>query len=101
MGSPNSFKLPEAFLNQLREFSTGYFLVTVNAQGEFESFLQADNPVTRLGLLKFSKLIVGAMEKNMERSISIPPSINAPDIPVAEDEADDDDDDGSESASAT
>ena len=47
------FKLPQAFLNQLEEFTCGYHLVMVNAQGEFETFSWHPNKITELALLNY------------------------------------------------
>lgn len=90
MDSPKSFKLPQSFLSQLGEFTTGYFLVTVNEQGQFETFVQADNPVTRLGVLKFTGMILDTLESNLEQSMSNPRPDQHTDIEITEDEGDDD-----------
>lgn len=89
MASPNSFKLPQSFLSQLGEFTTGYFLVTVNEKGEFETFVQADNPVTRLGVLKFTGMILDTLESSLEQTMSSPKPDTHTDIQIT-----DDDDDG-------
>ena len=96
MKSPNSFKLPPAFLSQLGEFTTGYFLVTVNEQGQFETFVQSDNPVTRLGLLKFTGMILDTLESSLEQTMNSPvPESPSADIEITEGEdGEDDDSDG-------
>ena len=71
MANP-SFQLPKSFLTQLGEFTQGYFLVTVNEAGQFESFVAADSPVIRLGLFKFSTLLTNTMEDVMTASMSQP-----------------------------
>lgn len=85
MERPNSFKLPQSFLSQLGEFTTGYFLVTVNEQGQFETFVQADNPVTRLGMLKFTGMILDTLETNLEQTMTNPKPDAHTDIEITED----------------
>lgn len=91
MERPNSFKLPQSFLSQLGEFTTGYFLVTVNEQGQFETFVQADNPVTRLGVLKFTGMILDTLESGLEQAMSNPKLDQHTDIEITGDGDDDDD----------
>lgn len=90
MERPNSFKLPQSFLSQLGEFTTGYFLVTVNEQGQFETFVQADNPVTRLGVLKFTGMVLETLESNLGQTMSTPIPEKHSDIEITE-EGDDED----------
>lgn len=94
MASPNSFKLPKAFLSQLGEFTTGYFLVTVNNEGQFETFFQSDNPITRLGMLKFSGMVLDTLEASLGQAMANPqpeppPSPTHSDIEITDDDDDD------------
>jgi hypothetical protein len=47
------FKLPVAFLNQLREFTNGYYLVTINENNGFETFVYYPDPISEMALLNF------------------------------------------------
>ena len=85
MEKPNSFKLPQSFLSQLNEFTTGYLLVTVNEAGEFETFVKADAPVTRLGLVKFSEMLSQSLADSLDQVMSNPIPEVAP-TPDEEDE---------------
>ena len=86
MERPTSFKLPQAFLSQLGEFTTGYLLVTVNEQGQFETFVQADTPVTRLGILKFTGMILDTLESNLGQTMSNPKDDPCSDIEITDDD---------------
>ena len=57
MANRSNFRLPRSFLTQLGEFTNGYLLVTVNEAGQFEVHMQADSPVVRLGLARFSTML--------------------------------------------
>jgi len=93
MEKPKSFKLPESFLSQLNEFTLGYMLVTVNEAGEFETFVKADNPLTRVALVKFTELVSDSLSQSLENAVANP----VPEAPAkaAEDEEDGDDPFGS------
>lgn len=83
----SSFKLPKSFLSQLDEFTMGYVLVTVNEDGEFEVFVNTDNPVTKLGLSKFVGLVADNL--NNEDNMLLNP-FNQDEEHESPDEADDD-----------
>lgn len=68
------FKLPKSFLTQLNEFTTGYALVTVNEEGQFESFIASDTPAIRLGLTKF----VGMLADTLDEAVSAPQQVPMP-----------------------
>jgi len=50
------FKLPKAFLNNLGEFTNGFYLIVVNEVGEFETFMNFPNEATELALLNFADI---------------------------------------------
>ena len=92
MEKPKSFKLPQSFLSQLNEFTLGYVLVTINEAGEFETFVRAENPMTRVALVKFTELMSDTLSQSLEDSVANP----VPDPPAkATGEEDDDDPFGS------
>lgn len=47
------FKLPRAFLNNLAEFTTGYYLVTLDQDGNFEVHANYPNQSIELALINF------------------------------------------------
>ena len=65
MDKAPSFKLPKSFLSQLGEFTTGYVLVSVNEEGEFETFIKADSPALRLALGRFITLLSDRLEEEL------------------------------------
>jgi len=73
------FKLPQSFLNQLGEFTRGYYLITVNDQNEFETFFHHDDEVTEMALINYVDIQSGALQDMMRNQAS---------------EMQDDDDDG-------
>jgi len=72
MDNPTSFKLPPSFLSQLNEFTLGYLLITVNEAGEFETFVKAETPITRVGLVKFAEMISDSLSCSLEQNIANP-----------------------------
>lgn len=60
------FKFPDQILNQIDECSRGFFLVTVNQDGEFESFGRFDDPVTELGTMGFLRAQLKAYDRNLK-----------------------------------
>ena len=51
MKNKKPFKLPKAFLNQLNEYTNGYYLVTVNENMEFETHFNFPNELVQLGII--------------------------------------------------
>lgn len=47
------FKLPEAFISQLKEFTNGYHLVIVNDKYEFETYPWYPNKTVEMALLNY------------------------------------------------
>jgi hypothetical protein len=85
--SAKGFKLPAKFLEQLGEFSRGYYLVVVNELGEMESFEGFDNPAIKLALINFVDAQVTAMQQHLRnKALQVEEMI----------ELDDDDDDDDE-----
>ena len=59
------FKLPKPFLNQLGEFTRGYYLAVVNERGDIESFESYDNPTVRLAVMNFVDAQTSAMQDHL------------------------------------
>ena len=66
---PRDFKLPQAFLSQLEEFSNGYCLFLVNAEGEPEVYSSYPNPMVALGLTNFCHQYFNALNKAQQKGI--------------------------------
>jgi hypothetical protein len=47
------FKLPEAFINQLKEFTLGFHLVVLDEKHDFQTYAYYPNKVVEMGLLNF------------------------------------------------
>lgn len=65
MQRDGGFKLPKHFLNQLGEFTRGYYLAVVNERGDIESFESYDNPTIRLAILNFVDAQASAMQEHL------------------------------------
>ena len=63
--NPHGFLIPESFLTQLGEYTRGYMLLVCNERGELFSHEAYDNPVIKLGLIKFADLHVSAALEHM------------------------------------
>lgn len=57
------FKLPKAILNMLEECTNGYYLVTIDDQHEFQTFVHHPNQVIELGLLNYVDLQSSAIQQ--------------------------------------
>lgn len=53
MDNPNHFELPKELLNGLDECTRGYFLVTINDNGEFEMYNNINDQVDALAITRF------------------------------------------------
>jgi len=67
MKKTNPFKLPQAFLNQLDEFTKGYYLVTINDKNQFEINFQYPDQVTELALLNFVDMQSSCVQEVMRQ----------------------------------
>lgn len=47
------FKLPKAILSQLNEFSKGFYLVTLNEAGNFDTYINYPEHATELAFMNF------------------------------------------------
>ena len=65
MRRDGGFKLPKHFLQQLGEFTRGYYLSVVNECGEIESFESYDNPAIRLAIINFVDVRASAMQDHL------------------------------------
>ena len=59
------FMIPESFINQLNEYTRGYMLLVCNDKGELFAHESYDNPVIKLGVIKFGDLHISAALKHM------------------------------------
>ena len=62
-----SFKIPASFLGQLEEFTTGFYLVSLNEQGEFETNSYFPTPASAMALLNFLEVESGAMQESVRQ----------------------------------
>jgi hypothetical protein len=65
MRNNGGFRLPKPFLQQLGEFTRGYYLAVVNECGEIESFESYDNPAMRLAVVNFVDAQASAMQEHL------------------------------------
>jgi hypothetical protein len=65
MRNNGGFRLPKPFLQQLGEFTRGYYLAVVNERGEIESFESYDNPAMRLAVVNFVDAQASAMQEHL------------------------------------
>ena len=63
------FKLPESFLNQLSEFTNGYYLVTVNEDMNFETFFEFPSQVVEEGLINHIEIEVGDFQQMLRDTV--------------------------------
>lgn len=57
------FKLPKAFLTQLEEFSNGFHLVTINDEGDFDTYFWYPNRLSELGLMNYMEIQSTAVQE--------------------------------------
>lgn len=65
-----SFTIPESFLTQLQEFTTGYYLVTLNEHGEFCVHPYFPTPATAMALINFIEIDSGALQEGLRARAS-------------------------------
>lgn len=63
MRKSKPFQLPQAFLNQLGEFTNGFYLVTVNDKNEFQTFVHYPNSIIEMGLLNYVDMQSTALQE--------------------------------------
>lgn len=61
----DSFKIPESFLNQLEEFTTGYYLVALNEVGEFTTHPYFPTPASAMALINFVEIDSSALQESL------------------------------------
>ena len=64
------FTLPPSFLNQLQEFTTGFYLVSLNENGEFNTHSYFPTPASAMALLNFLEVESGAMQEGIRAQAS-------------------------------
>lgn len=64
------FKLPESFLNQLNEFTNGYYLVTVNEDMNFETFFEFPSQVVEEGLINHIEIEIEDFQLNLRDTLN-------------------------------
>jgi hypothetical protein len=62
----HGFLIPKSFLLQLEEYTQGYLLVVCNEKGELFTHEAYDNPVIKIGLVKYADLHVTATLGHMQ-----------------------------------
>lgn len=68
--SNGPFKLPQAFLKQLNEFSKGgYILIRAGEDGSPEVHVQFDDALTAIGLVRYTKMWSTAVDELNEENI--------------------------------
>lgn len=76
MQKDTPFKFPNKLVNQIDEFSDGFFLVVINTEGEFEVFQTLDSPVKSMAMHNFLQIytnnINAAMQDTMGQSANPP-----------------------------
>ena len=63
MKTTKPFKLPEAFINQLKEFTNGFHLVTINSQDEFETHVWYPNKIVEMAMMNYTDIQSTAIQE--------------------------------------
>ena len=63
------FKLPESLLNQLREFTNGYYLVTVNEDMNFETYFEFPSQVVEEGIINHIDIEINDFQMQLRDNI--------------------------------
>ena len=71
------FMIPKSFLAQLGEYTQGYMLVVCNERGDLYVHEAYDNPVIKIGLVKFADLHVTASIDHMQNTALLVEEENA------------------------
>lgn len=91
------FMIPKSFLSQLGEYTQGYLLVVCNERGDLYVHEAFDNPVIKIGLIKFADLHVTASIDHMQNTALLVEEENEfIEIERANRDAEDDDEDEDE-----
>lgn len=90
MKSSNIFKLPESFLNQLNEFTNGYYLVTINNQNNLETYFEFPSELAELGIIQHLTIESANFQSYLKGDLEISTEL------IDEDDNEEDDLDGAE-----
>lgn len=63
MKNKKPFELPKAIINMLEECTKGFYLVTVNDQNEFKTFVYYPDELTEVGILNYVDLQSTAVQE--------------------------------------
>ena len=88
MKSSNVFKLPESFLNQLNEFTNGYYLIVVNNQNNLETYFEFPNQITELGIIQHLAIESADFQSYLKGDLEISTDVIQDDDDDEEDESD-------------
>lgn len=65
------FELPDSFLRQLEEFSSGGFiLIKMGSDGNPEVYMNFDNAITAIGLVRYAKMWSTALDDSNQKNIT-------------------------------
>jgi hypothetical protein len=87
----HGFLIPKSFLLQLEEYTQGYLLVVCNEKGELFTHEAYDNPVIKIGLVKYADLHVTAALEHMQNT-----ALQEEEYLALEDDDEDEEDDDEE-----
>lgn len=62
---PEAFKIPDSFLRQLEEFTTGFYLISINERGEFNTHSYYPSPAAAMALFNFIDIEADALQENL------------------------------------
>ena len=66
-----TFEIPEGFLHHLEEFTKGFLLVAIDNSGEFRTYVNVDDGVSKMGLIGYTKLKLVDMEEQFQFEYSM------------------------------
>lgn len=65
------FELPQSFLTQLNEFSAGgYILIRMGEDGNPQVYVNFDNPIIAIGLIRYAQMWSSVLDEANENSVS-------------------------------